>query len=1211
MMVDRMNMEGKKILAVLAVLAMAFAAVVFVNNSDESDATTYTPYSEGAVTVYADQAAYDAQTGTDCTLKYALENQADGQIWVFKEGDYNVTHTSIGVQVSEGVFDYGTYSSDPSAINAGSLLVIKNAITLIGAVNDGEPATTLYSDYASLGYADRATIKGGYMDNGVFTANDLIYIKGTKDVTIKNMVLMPLVYLSNKYSGTMGIPSNADTRWFTPNVTITSNATSLTLENIDIVKNSKGTKDSTNADKLAYMMNDAGNSQQMTAGTWNVTNVSTDGGFGLNKANITINMTDVTMNVGGTDVGDQRSIKFKTGSYTVTLGTFENVVINIDTITNGKSSALNELKTNLFDASINPQLTDKDVTVNILCDVEFDANITIPSGVTVVNKGNLTEKDGSDVTITNNGTLVNDVSVGGTISGDLTLSGSGSKGLFIPSHSVSYDATQSFTVTDFATGFGTATVDLVYSTGSANAGDYTYKATSPGSTQYSATADGYTIVGGEVFTINKIASAITVTASQSFDYNGSAPEIATTGKVGTGDVSFAYYAASEGGEAISAPVNAGTWYVTATVAADDNHTAFTTARVAYSIAPLSIAGATVTLGDALTYNGSEQTQGVDAIKVSTVNYKIQEGLAVSDNVQTNVKTDGNYTLTITGSGNFTGSTTANWNIAPLDVSTLAVTIKNGETTISPGERIAYDEEGYTLTYAVDGYASPATIASKWQIKNGETWTDTDTIKNSGEYQLVLTGSANFTGTLNVAGPVIAEAKEVEYVDETTHKTTEDATITADTDSVSISNDSEFTVGDDKKVEINLQTTYGDSGSDGKAKIEFPEGTVFNEGNESSVISLVNVTPADPESAPTFEIVFENVTVESVTITLPVGTGLTNPAVYYVPGGSAEKVLMGGTYDAEAGTITFVTTHNSTYEVQQSESPMTHDVTITAGTGGDVDVYSIPGVPDGAAITVDGNELTIGEVTVTATADLGYNFSNWTGVPTPAEVTTDLVITANFTSTPGPGPGPRPSPTITYTLTFEAGSGGSVSPTTTKAALNANISVSGDTMIIGTGTSAKTVKAIPNDGYTVGTWSVTSGKVTSDMTISVTFKKVSLIEISVKNAPTKVSYKEGEKFDPAGLSIMLKYDDMTFKVLPYKGNESQFSFSPSLATPLKTSDKTVTITLEGKSTTQAITVTGDSPSGGNDNTVLYVVIAAIVVIFAAGAVFYFVKKKPAE
>lgn len=74
-----------------------------------------------------------------------------------------------------------------------------------------------------------------------------------------------------------------------------------------------------------------------------------------------------------------------------------------------------------------------------------------------------------------------------------------------------------------------------------------------------------------------------------------------------------------------------------------------------------ISGATVTPGNTLTYNGSEQTQDVDiTLDDLTVTY------GISGNKATNVKTDGNYTLTVTGSGNFEGSKDLDWNIAPAE-----------------------------------------------------------------------------------------------------------------------------------------------------------------------------------------------------------------------------------------------------------------------------------------------------------------------------------------------------------------------------------------------------------------------------------------------------------------------------------------------------------------------------------------------------------------
>jgi hypothetical protein len=92
---------------------------------------------------------------------------------------------------------------------------------------------------------------------------------------------------------------------------------------------------------------------------------------------------------------------------------------------------------------------------------------------------------------------------------------------------------------------------------------------------------------------------------------------------------------------------------------------------------------------------------------------------------------------------------------------------------------------------------------------------------------------------------------------------------------------------------------------------------------------------------------------------------------------------------------------------------------------------------------------------------------------------------------------------------------------------------------------------------------------------VTFKKVNLTEISVCIMPVHLKYNEGDTFDPKGLALSLKYDDGSEAILEYKGNESMFSFSPSLATPLKASDDHVAIGYGGKSVDQAITVYGEA------------------------------------
>jgi len=76
-----------------------------------------------------------------------------------------------------------------------------------------------------------------------------------------------------------------------------------------------------------------------------------------------------------------------------------------------------------------------------------------------------------------------------------------------------------------------------------------------------------------------------------------------------------------------------------------------------NILPRDIADAQIVLGDALTYNGAEQTQTVAAVTVDG----LEVTYTVSGNKATNV---GVYELTITGNGNFAGETTALYEIAP-------------------------------------------------------------------------------------------------------------------------------------------------------------------------------------------------------------------------------------------------------------------------------------------------------------------------------------------------------------------------------------------------------------------------------------------------------------------------------------------------------------------------------------------------------------------
>ena len=73
------------------------------------------------------------------------------------------------------------------------------------------------------------------------------------------------------------------------------------------------------------------------------------------------------------------------------------------------------------------------------------------------------------------------------------------------------------------------------------------------------------------------------------------------------------------------------------------------------------------------------------------------------------------------------------------------------------------------------------------------------------------------------------------------------------------------------------------------------------------------------------------------------------------------------------------------------------------------------------------------------------------------------------------------------------------------------------------------------------------------------------ELVIQNQPTKTTYTEGEKFDPTGLKVGVKYDNGEVKdVAEYNAETAgQFTFDPALNTALTTNNTKVTVTYKGK------------------------------------------------
>ena len=205
------------------------------------------------------------------------------------------------------------------------------------------------------------------------------------------------------------------------------------------------------------------------------------------------------------------------------------------------------------------------------------------------------------------------------------------------------------------------------------------------------------------------------------------------------EVSYSYSGTDGNGAQASGgglPTNAGEYTVTATFAAyidGINRIYYPETEVEFTvdIAQKDIKGAIVTLGTALTYDGTVQAQTVASVTVDglTVTYD------VSGNEQTNA---GNYTLTVTGNGNFTGTANANWSIDKRALTADMFEVTGSYVYTGAGQEATYtfSDEGGDLTAADFGVS----YSNNVNAGNGAVITFTATA--DGNYKGEL--SFNFT-----------------------------------------------------------------------------------------------------------------------------------------------------------------------------------------------------------------------------------------------------------------------------------------------------------------------------------------------------------------------------------------------------------------------------------------------------------------------------------
>lgn len=263
----------------------------------------------------------------------------------------------------------------------------------------------------------------------------------------------------------------------------------------------------------------------------------------------------------------------------------------------------------------------------------------------------------------------------------------------------------------------------------------------------------------------------------------------------------------------------------------------------------------------------------------------------------------------------------------------------------------------------------------------------------------------------------------------------------------------------------------------------------------------------------------------------------------------------------------------TITVTYTEGGVTKTATYTITVTGDVPL------PDYVRLTsVD--DIDSSGVYVLGVEGTGFHYSgtsNWglTALPTnqtPIYYTLTKTGTNTFTA----------STTIsgdTYYLTVPASKSWSMSTTSTDLRLGTTSDASGDGDYAIANTSTTTFHLRINGSNGLRAYETSTGSMAYFYKFNGTVvpPAPTLVSIAVKTAPTKTSYTAGEYFDPTGLVITLTYSDNSTEDVTYAGHTSDFTFSPTTSTQLTTSHTSVTITYEGKTCNQAITVTqGDDP-----------------------------------
>lgn len=167
----------------------------------------------------------------------------------------------------------------------------------------------------------------------------------------------------------------------------------------------------------------------------------------------------------------------------------------------------------------------------------------------------------------------------------------------------------------------------------------------------------------------------------------------------------------------------------------------------------SIAGATVALGTALKYTGSEQTQTVSTVKLGSTTLTANTDYEVINNKGTEL---GDYVLTVVGKGSYTGAVSKAWSITQGDGSVIA----------SP-DSLSLTAEGdagtSTLTVTGDGTVSVESSdeAVATASVSGTTVTVTPLTEGSATVTVTLSETEHYSSSTDTISVTVEAAAESE------------------------------------------------------------------------------------------------------------------------------------------------------------------------------------------------------------------------------------------------------------------------------------------------------------------------------------------------------------------------------------------------------------------------------------------------------------------